>query len=245
MTNEAEVVNARSKISELKLKYIDATVRFINAPKGDLEKEEYLGCIKAANEYFSYVETFVGDSELLGSHQGGKWITGFAEDCYEVLNSFLIHYELVTTHNIKVLGIEYPAIGPMVYANMQRMVAEYLKDKKNELQNKFNEKGLPIRGFTVKAMKKQDKEKMLLAVSIGLGVLLTAAVFVVSIYMPSPTKWQEFVFKAVLSMGLAGIGTGIPGFVVVSIQTKIAENFMKIYGAGALAIFLILLFKDL
>ena len=90
-------------------------------------------------KYFNFVESFVGSSGLLGAHANGKWITGFAETCFSILKAFVVHQNFLKSHDSSIEGIlQTPDIN--AYANMQRMVKEYLpKEKWQKLEGLFKD----------------------------------------------------------------------------------------------------------
>lgn len=151
-SNEQAAINARREISRLKSLYMDSLNRFMTLKKDcdyTLRLKAFLECQKMASEYFNYVETFVGDSDLLGAHDNWTWVTGFAEDCSTILTSLVKHFKFIRAYSVE-FGLSENDVNPSptAYANMQRMVVQFLDKKKSKsLRQIFVENNLPTRGF--------------------------------------------------------------------------------------------------
>lgn len=72
--------------------------------------------------------------------------------------------------------------------------------------------------------------QMLLA--FGFGILFVLALLVLTIFVPSPTDAQFFIFRVVLALAAAGIGAIIPGLIEVSVSTSVRAG-------GAIALFVL------
>ena len=126
-TNEQAVVEAESQIEILKKNYtVYLSPIAISVQKGiQPTLEELLECQSKASTYFNYAESFVGNSGLLGAHENGKWVTGFAETCESILDTYITHINFLRSYR-SVLGGSAIEPSKFAYANMQRMVIEYL-----------------------------------------------------------------------------------------------------------------------
>ncbi len=243
MTNEQAVVKAGKRIAELKSSYISyITPIVLDYRENNTEPSlsQLLECQRLGNEYFNYVERFVGDSGLLGAHANGKWVTGFAEDCKVILESYLLHAEFMQSWT-EILG-EASKPSPSAYSNMQRMVLEYLsKDDSKVLKVKFLENNLPVQGFDVSAVPdkvKVPKWKLITSVSIGCVALIASVV--IAIMIPEPTTYQIFILRGLFAIALASIASIIPGFINLETGARSAKAYFGIYAGGAIAIFVLI-----
>lgn len=69
------------------------------------------------------------------------------------------------------------------------------------------------------------------------GVIFVATILLIAIYIPTPTRFQEQIFRIVLSVSAAGFVTFTPGFIEITISNWIRAG-------GALAVFLIVYFYN-
>ncbi|HEZ4022114.1 TPA: hypothetical protein ACFMWQ_000381, partial [Neisseria meningitidis] len=86
------------KINSLKDEYMNFLTSIINKyekQKININLNEFLECQRLGNRYFNHIEQLVGTSGLLGAHNNGKWVTGFAETCYSVLEAFITHMKFL------------------------------------------------------------------------------------------------------------------------------------------------------
>lgn len=242
-TNEQEVVSAREKIFTLKGIYMDAIKKYISNTDENSKLKLLLECQSRANEFFNYVETFVGNSGLLGAHQNGLWVTGFAEDCYSILDSYVTHIEFLRTQ-----ANSFPEIRdsieppPYAYACMQRMAKEYLqKDDVKKLKKRFSEKNLPVTGFDIRAADSTTgipAWQTITGVVIG-TVFLVICVIIVITY-PILSDSQVFFIRGILAIGISCITPIIPGFMDLAARFTGKGAYLKIVAGGSLAIFVLI-----
>ncbi|MGL6492343.1 hypothetical protein ACSZNX_15135 [Aeromonas veronii] len=244
MTNEQAVIKAGLEIARLKdnyMKVLSPIVLKYNSQNNIFpDLSEYLKVQKAANEYFNYTERFVGDSGLLGAHANGKWVTGFAEDCAEILNSYILHAEFIRSWS-PVFNVELK-LSDNAFSNMQRMVVEYLPvEQVKILKERFEANALPIQGFNVKAMTDDNKHpKWQLITSIVIGVITLFASVVLSILYPEPTQYQEFILRGLFAISLASLASLTPGFINLNARLRGGGSYFMIYAGGAIAIFVLI-----
>lgn len=79
---------------------------------------------------------------------------------------------------------------------------------------------------------KKSQERL---VAVILGAVFVAAILIIAIFIKTPTEFQYFVFRSILSISAAGFVAFTPGFIDVTIP-KVAR------AGGALAVFLIVYF---
>ncbi|MEZ8096564.1 hypothetical protein ACED51_20875 [Photobacterium swingsii] len=248
MTNEQEVVVAKRQIAKLKQDYLNVVNNYLsacNTGHGDLETL-FLSVQQEANKYFNYVDEFVGDSDLLGAHKSGIWVTGFAEDCASVLSSLCKHILFIRNafDNLNIdpnISIE-PALT--AYANIQRMVVKYLPDDtSSNLKQQLVQHALPTFGFDNPAVMVMEKtQTWKLVTGLVLGVIALVAITVASIMIPSPTEWQMFIFRGVFAISLSAIAAIIPGFIDVTSIIKTKQSYFRVVSGGAIAIFVLIWF---
>lgn len=241
MTNEREVIKTKAKIAELKKELMNALQAYIaTSCKSDAAAEKAALDVQAkANSYFNFVEEFVGNSDLLGAHKSDRWAQGFAEDCLAILESMPEHYRFLEIAFHKIPNLKSIDFLPntTAFANMQRMVAEYLSNEVVEKTRKsFLNARLPVYGFENPIIKHASffKEKIISCV-VG-GILLTTAL-ILTFTFTEPSPFQEFVIWATLAMGLAGVAAIIPGFIQVDWRKRFG-----IAAGGALAVFVAVYF---
>ena len=244
MTNEQSVIAAEKKITQLKKDYIlflqPITLR-LHQTKGCPSLEEFLTCQQLGNQLFNFLESFVGNSGLLGAHANGKWVTGFAEHCHSALKAYIVHLNFLRSHQ-SVLGVANIEPDTLAFANMQRMVKEYLpKEISDSLEIEFKKNSLPTQGFTMSAHEDEKKVPVWqLITSISIGVLCVLGVVLLSVMIPNPTEWQGFVFRGCLALGLAAIVAIVPGFININARIKGFSSYMKVVAGGAIAIFVLI-----
>lgn len=243
-TNEQAVLTARARISELKQKYMEC-LRSLHQSDADPEVKlkHLLSCQEAGNGYFNYVETFVGDSGLLGAHHNGKWVTGFAEDCFSVLDTLIFHFRFLRSYAEEFTAIRQ-CIEPssVAYANMQRMVVEYLPEEKaSELRHKFVDSKLPTVGFDVKAVESTTRvPQWQIITGLAFGIIMVVVSIVIAIAIPEPTMYQQFVLRGAFAIAIAAITPIITGFMNVTAKINTKGTYFKVVAGGALAMFVLL-----
>ena len=240
MTNEQAVADATNKIQDLKSQYMIALSPLVGG-KVALTRELLLDCQQAGGRYFAFVEAFVGDSGLLGAHANGLWVTGFAETCQSVLESYVLHITLLRQHSSE-LGVAIADPSPCANANMQRMVREYLPGAAwKALEKKFASNKLPIEGFRMTAAPdKVPVPKWQLVTSVAIGCVCLVAVVILAVVEPNPTRFQEFVFRGLLATALASIVAIVPGFINLKVQARGPGSYFALVAGGALAIFVLI-----
>ncbi|WP_312627208.1 hypothetical protein [Scandinavium sp.] len=239
MTNEQAVVQAESEIALLKKNYMEhltPIVMRIHDKSEEPTLQELLTCQNLGASYFNYVENFVGNSGLLGAHANGKWVTGFAETCHNILKAVIVHTNFLRSYSTTFKGTLSP-LEDGTYANMQRMTKEYLpKEIWEGLKKSFQEDNLPTTGFDysgVGDMRATPKWQLILG--LGVGIFFSLVVLILAMVIPNPTSTQFFIFRGVFSVSLSAISAIIPGFL------NVESRFQKfsIRATGAIAIFVI------
>ena len=239
MTNEQSVVEAEAKIAKFRklyVSYLNPIVLRIQNEKKEPTLEELLHCQQLGADYFNFIENFVGSSGLLGAHANGKWITGFAETCYSVLKTFIVHENFLRSYDSVMKGSrQEPDVN--AYANMQRMTKEYLpKEKWQKLETDFKKNALPITGFKYKGANDLTKTpKWQLITGLVIGVLFSLVILILAVVIPDPTQTQFFIFRGVFSIALAAIAAIIPG--LLNIESRFQQ--FSIRATGAIAVFVL------
>jgi len=245
-SNEQAVVGARKQIEMYKNEYMECLQKLLIAKKDDDSEVTNITieCHRKGNSYFNFVENFVGDSGLLGAHQNGLWITGFAEDCYAILESLVKHYQFLRSYSAELAKMKDINLDPSphAYANMQRMVKEYLpKEHSDKIKEIFISNNLPYGGFEMPALEVTEKiERWQKILGIILGSLLLIAVVVLSFVFSQPTEFQKFIIRGMFAISLAFMASFIPGFINLSSKLRVRGGYFVVVAGGAIAIFVLI-----
>ncbi|MCH1783507.1 hypothetical protein [Psychrobacter glaciei] len=234
VTNEQKIVEIEQKMQSLKKDYMTEVESIID--NTDIDISMIRSCHESALNYFNYVEQFVGNSGLLGAHKNGKWVTGFAESCYAVLETVIQHFNFIESYKTN----RYPDTlfkpSAFAFANMQRMVKEYIPTKAAVLKKDLVDSRLPVSGFESSASADKDWYfyfKEILGIVFGFIVVIGVSWF--AIETPEPSTSQFFIMRALFALSLAAIGGLIPGFLSIKTNSK----YIIIRATGAIAIFVI------
>ena len=237
-------MEAEGRLSILKdeyLRFLTPVAIKVNSDGYNPTIEELLQCQQLGNRYFNYLESFVGTSDLLGAHNSGLWVTGFAETCKSVLSAYVVHINFLRSYRETLGGV---GVEPdqLAFANMQRVVKQYLvAECSAQLESLYVENNLPTSGFKVKAHGDiQKTPTWQIVTSVAIGVISVIAVLFLSVAIPNPTAWQGFVFRGCLALGLAAVAVIVPGFLNVNAQVRGAGSYFKIFAGGAIAIFIVI-----
>lgn len=239
MTNEQTVISIEREMEALKQQYMNVLLPIsINFSSKNITPtlSELLECQKNGNMYFNFVENFVGNSGLLGAHANGKWVTGFAETCQAVLESYILYIKFLRSHSAIFNG-SFQEPNSNAYANMQRMTKEYLqKDKWKELEKAFKSNKLPTNGFKYRgANNLSETPKWQLILGLTVGLFFAIAVLCLAVFIPSPTSSQFFIFRGLFAISLSAIAAIIPG--LLNVESRFQKFSIK--ATGAIAVFIL------
>lgn len=234
VTHEQDVVRAREKTADLKKSYMNSIRAFIESKsKQDPEaKSLFLDLQRNGNSYFNYVENFVGDSDLLGAHQNGRWVIGLAEDCAAVLESLVGHIQLLREFAKQETPELLESIEPnkTAYANMQRMVQTYLtKERISQVRSKLESADLPVYGFDNHRLPIMNKNTQIV-LSFVFGVVFISVMLLIAFLEPNPSSFQYTIFRIVMALAAGGVVATFPGFIEVKFGKWLRAG-------GALAVF--------
>lgn len=239
MTNEQTVLQAEAEIERLKqayMEHLNPIVINIHEHEESPTLQDLLTCQKLGAKYFNFIENFVGNSGLLGAHANGKWVTGFAENCHSVLRAFVVHVNFLRSHSETFSGaLDQPDAA--AYANMQRMTKEYLpKEQWQQIESMYRANDLPVAGFEYAgANNLNETPNWQLVTGLVIGVLFALIILLSTIFIPSPTATQFFVFRGVFAVSLAAIAAIIPG--LLNVESRFQR--FSIRATGATAVFVI------
>lgn len=209
---------------------------------GALSRSDISELQRRGAEYFNFAEDSVAKTALLEADHVGEWVTKFAEDCHEVLATLVVYRDALQSLAMDV-GFNIQPLGATSYAAMQRVTKKYLaKDVWRKLEGDMNEAGLPTSGFRRKAVKDKSSRSNVAYVVISLTGIV--AIFVATILLPEPTRFQWFVFKAIISISIGALAVYIKGFLGIHISQKTLDSNLVISAGGALAVFVLLLLFD-
>jgi uncharacterized integral membrane protein len=206
---------------------------------GDPDLDEFLAVQKTGQDYFNGAEQFVYRLNLTDAPDNGGYITGLAETCHTILDSYLDYRSTLSDYATR-LGVELPVPAMGANASLQRIVKKYLPKDAKVMAIRFRNAKLPTRGFDVKPIRNRMKVNW----PAVLGVLALVALAVLSILFPNPTHWQQFVWRSCLSLGISGCATAVAGVVNLKLQSTGPGTKMKITATGAVAILIIFYFAN-
>lgn len=246
MTNEQSVVDLEKLAKALKEAYYaylkPLTVAY--AQEGRLfTLSELLECQRLGNAYFNAVESFVADSDLLGAHDRGRWVTNFAETCHSTLNTYIIHIQALRVHAAYLPDVIVEP-DPHALASTQRMVKTYCTRHEFKAQFKaFTKAKLPTKGFTVAAH--QDREKLptwqiVLCMAVGFILLLGSAT--VAFFQPNPSSFQGFIYRGIFAIALACLIVGVPGFMKMNLRLSTLGQLFSLVAGGSVVLFFVVWF---
>jgi len=243
VTDKQAIVHAEEELGLKKQAYMAAltpVVQAVQVDNADPTLIQLLNCQRLGNEYFNFAEQLVGDSGLLGAHRSGTWVTGFAETCYSVLDALLDHISFLRSHS-KIIGRSAVEPSRNSYANMQRMVKEYLPpEESDELQARYESAGLPVTGFLRPAIEDSHEfPKWQTTATFIVGIVLILYVLITATFIDTPSHWQQFVMRGAFAIGLPAFASAIPGFIKVKWRYRTQKQYFTILAGGAIALFVI------
>lgn len=243
MTNEQSVVDLEKVAKKLK----DAYYAYLKPLSVDYAQEgrlftlpELLECQRLGNAYFNAVESFVADSDLLGAHDRGRWVTNFAETCHSTLNTYIIHIQVLRVHAAYLPDVAVEP-DPHALASTQRMVKEYCTrdDFKGQFKA-FKKAKLPTKGFTVAAHENREKLptwQIVLCMAVGFLLLLGSAA--VAFALPNPTSYQGFIFRGIFAIALSCLIVGVPGFMKMKMRLSTLGQLFTLVAGGSVVVFFV------
>lgn len=243
-TNESEVIRIQRESVDHKRDYMSTLEPLVKKVSNgvDLMIGELNDCCQKANAFFNHVESFVGQSDLLGAKKNGEWVVNFAETCYSVLEAYRAHRLFLNSHK-ETFGNSWVAPSRFSMAGMQRMVKKYLpKEDVSLLRTEFKAANLSIHGFDLPAPENDTiVPRWQVIVGLVIGITLVGISILLALNIPDPTRWQEFVFRGVLALGLACIAPIIPGFIKLSTKFENSQTgYFTLVAGGAIAIFVLI-----
>lgn len=243
MTNQQAVIAAEAAAQKLLENYhafLTPLAIAWEAEEKPWTVAQLIECQRLGNAFFNSWELFVANSDLLGAHRIGNWITNFAESCHSILKSYLIHIATLRQHahylpQVKVEPDEH------AMASMQRMVKAYCaSDKSRDLKQAFTDANLPTVGFTMPAIEDQkDTPPWTIIMCVVIGLILLVASVALVIVFPEPTPAQWFTFRPVLALGLSAVAVGFPGLMNVKARISSFGQYLKLVASGSIGIFLL------
>jgi hypothetical protein len=149
--NEQTVFACTAEMEKHKAEYGTALRAFHRSRDANeaVEKQRELlkDCRDKGVAFFNVVERCIAGSELLGAHRSEFWASDLANTASNVLDFIPSFYaEIREEANRLKLPPLMPA--PNAYSAMQNAVLIYNPDQIDDFKRRFQELGLPIRGFT-------------------------------------------------------------------------------------------------
>ena len=106
-------------------------------------------------------------------------------------------------------------------------------DKMNSNKAQINKQKID----DTKYSKKNQTEVWEKIIACSFGFLFISTMLVIAILFPSPTNFQIFIFRVILSLAASGIGAFIPGFIDIEMKKK---DLFLLRAGGAIALFFII-----
>ena len=249
MTNEQSVVNLEKLAKALKETYY-AYLKPLSIAYAEEGRRftcsELLECQRLGNAYFNAVESFVADSDLLGAHDKGRWVTNFAETCHSTLNTYIMHIQVLRLHAAYLFDKPDDIVEPDSHAlaSTQRMVKTYCtRDEFKAQFEAFKIAKLPTIGFTVAAH--QNREKLptwQIALCMAVGFMLPLGSATVALFLPNPTAFQGFVFRGIFAIALSCLIVGVPGFMRMNLRLSTLGQLFSLVAGGSVVLFFVVWF---
>lgn len=227
------------ELEESKTKYYAALTVLATRPGGDADLDEFLAVQKTGQDYFNAAEQFIYRLNLTDASDNGGYITGLAETCHAILDSYLDHRSTLSAYATK-LGVDLPAPAMGTYASLQRLVKKCLPKESKAMATRFRNAKLPTRGFDVKP----NRNRMKINWPATLGALSLLGLLALSLYAPNPTHWQQFVLRICASLAISGCITAVAGKVSLKLKSQGPGTQVAITATGAVAFFVIAYFVN-
>ncbi|ENU84538.1 hypothetical protein F884_01234 [Acinetobacter sp. CIP 102143] len=207
-----------------------------------IKTEDVLEYLEKATKYFSIAESY--SHKILNDKAAlkGFAVSSFADDCFAILETYLLHITLLKQlFNSHISHIDLSkAISEKALTNTQRITVQYSKKGVPELKQRFKDLELSTNGFDTKATKSEFNLSMSDRLSLIIGGVGLALILIISLFIPSPTNWQQVVLRAILSLTIGILISTVPGFLHINLTGKILDNRYKIIATGSIAAFVII-----
>jgi hypothetical protein len=192
---------------------------------------------QSAVEFFNAFERSLDEYTLPSVEMTNEIAVRKAEDTINVVDTLLGYWGTAQNFCAK---YSLPELKPSVtaYATMQRVVARFYPQKKNDYEKRFQEKRLPTHGFISKRKHSGWKPTSNLRIEITIGIPILATTLLVAFLVPVLTGFQYFILRLFMALGITLVGSAlIEGTASINLNTKIG---MTIRATGWMAIFIIL-----
>lgn len=240
-SKEQQAANAESKIHGLKVDCLGALRAFHDSKArrdpSAMQAQLLMEWVKRFDALSNSVESCVATSDLLGANRSELWAKELANTAANLLDTVPAFYEKLW-HEAK--RLEQPRQTPSLnaFSAMQSAVAAYNPDQISELKVRFDELGLPVRGFTHGAIMNtlyNRGEKIGMVVTVVLFVLLLLGVAVLKKDYP-PEAF--FIIRVILALFAAAFAAmSIPGF--LKVKLKLSKS-IAVKATGAIAVFVLI-----
>ena len=226
-----------------KLEYMSLLKEIISKKNNQtIQAEDVIDYLEKATKYFSITENYshkiLNEKEILK----GFAVNSFADDCFAILETYILHIQLLKQlFNSHITSIDLNnAISEKALTNTQRVTVKYSKKGVAGLRQKFKDLDLSTNGFDTKAAKSEFNLSMSDRLSLIIGSIGLALIVIISLFIPSPTNWQQVVLRAILSLTIGIFISTVPGFLHINLTGKLLNNRYKIIATGSVAAFVII-----
>lgn len=207
-----------------------------------IKPDDILDYLEKATKYFSIAENYSHKILNEKSVLKGFAVNSFADDCFAILETYLLHITLLKQlFDSHIADIDLDkVISEKALTNTQRIAVQYSKKGVVELKQRFKDLELSTNGFDTKATRSEFNLNMSDRLSLIIGGIGLALILILSLFIPSPTNWQQVVLRAILSLSIGILISTIPGFLHINLAGKFLDNRYKIIATGSIAVFVII-----
>ncbi len=227
-----------AQIQHHRARYKEVMQAFLNDPNPDATAlrsrlQEIHG---AGVDYFNAFERSIPTSSLLRADDDPAWYSGKGETAANVLGTIVLHFRTVKQKAEQAtLSSSDFWPSPTAYAAMQRIVRHVVPEQADNLRGQFASLGLPTYGFDHAEMEKPRMPTWQKIIGVCFGIVFVIVLLCLALWVPKPTSFQVFVFRAVLALAAGACATMLTGFLNVEGRGK---RWTIRAGAG-LAVFVI------
>jgi nucleoside phosphorylase len=163
-----EVIKQEERFSAFRVSYSEAMKAFLTLPisKKKARKDALHALQASATAFFNSFERLVVFGSLSGAANDKVWYRDKAETALNLLQIIHQHYKAVFAR-AEALGEDLALFTPSLtaYATIERLVAESFPEDAQKWKKKFEELGLPVRGFEGVAPPKFKTDLLLVTVN--------------------------------------------------------------------------------
>ena len=188
--------------------------------------------VSAATNCFNAVEQSIVQSELLGANQSQFWARDLANTALNFLEGIPKYWDVVRQYAEK-CNLDSASFAPSInaYSAMENAVLIYNPDQAKVIRDRFEQLGLPIRGFTHPS-KMNTRYNSFEKIAIGvIPCLFLLIMLAIGIWAREITPLGIFIFRVVLALSAGAFGAVfIPG--LFEIRGEVGKWSVRAAGAA-------------